>query len=106
MSPQPGSELVMCEIPDDCPMGPAPHPFIPPDADFRCCCRQPWEEARERLIAAIADLLARGQVPRSMPGPSTFPMSKADYDAVRRAAGLFGWQDADHIAGQLRAVLR
>jgi len=30
--------------PDDCPNGPEPHAFVPPDAHLFCCCRQSWEE--------------------------------------------------------------
>lgn len=40
-----GLPEAMCAVPEDCPMGPYPHPFIPPPDDVRlpCCCRQPWE---------------------------------------------------------------
>lgn len=35
---------VMCQLPDDCPRGPEPHPFVPPIGSFSLpCCRQPWE---------------------------------------------------------------
>jgi hypothetical protein len=40
-----GPPEAMCATPEDCPMGPFPHPFIPPPEDMMapCCCRQPWE---------------------------------------------------------------
>lgn len=38
---------LMCETPEDCPLGPDSHPFVPPLlVDGLCCCKQPWEVAR------------------------------------------------------------
>jgi hypothetical protein len=40
---------LMCDAhPDDCPLGPEPHPYLHPDnpataADLLCCCKQKWE---------------------------------------------------------------
>lgn len=34
-----------CATPGDCPLGPSPHPFVPPADTGPCCCRQPWEPA-------------------------------------------------------------
>jgi hypothetical protein len=44
--PETGPPERMCADPENCPMGPFPHPFIPPPDDVRlpCCCRQPWED--------------------------------------------------------------
>jgi len=33
----------LCMLPDDCPLGPEPHAFVPPEAPGMCCTRQPWE---------------------------------------------------------------
>lgn len=36
-----------CAVPEDCPFGPEPHDFMPPEGTGLCCTRQPWEaEAR------------------------------------------------------------
>jgi hypothetical protein len=45
-APDPDNSPAMCEAhPDDCPLGPGPHPFVSPDqTEGLCCCRQPWEE--------------------------------------------------------------
>ncbi len=37
------SDALPCAIPDDCPLGPEPHPFAPPVGEGLCCARQPWE---------------------------------------------------------------
>lgn len=39
-----GDGRVMCAVPDDCPLGPDPHPLtVPDDHRLPCCCRQPGE---------------------------------------------------------------
>ena len=52
MPGQAGTERQMCATPDDCPLGPDPHAFVPDSGDTGDgtlpCCRQPWEEAAHR----------------------------------------------------------
>jgi len=33
----------LCELPGDCPLGPEPHTFVPPEGTGPCCTKQPWE---------------------------------------------------------------
>lgn len=43
MTPPHGwARITWCDKPEDCPNGPAPHPFVPKEA-LMCCAKQDWE---------------------------------------------------------------
>lgn len=65
-------EPPMCALPDDCPLGPEPHVFVPPDVPgIMCCCKQPWEEGS-------SDLEPSPPLPQRTPaGPPAHPWQAA-----------------------------
>lgn len=48
-----------CDRPEDCPNGPGPHQFSPPQ-NLMCCCRQTWEDTPSAPVLK----------PPMSPGPS------------------------------------
>lgn len=83
---EPGMFRLMCAVPGDCPLGPAPHQYAAPAGEGPCCCRQPWEPRpvedvplpepeRWQKVAAVPDLPHRapGHALDQLEGRTIYP---------------------------------